>query len=275
MVFFSIKGIKLSDMDTDQTTPEDFSLSEGGPFHRALVKTKLINHPGKLRLIGLFIAWVPLLIITSINGTAFYGTEMPFLKDAAIQGRLLLAIPLLIIMRHTIDTKVNAVIHYIADALMSPEERQIIVSTAIYRAKRLTNSALTEIILVIIVILYSISLVKSNTFGELQGGTTSWMAVFHAGNQELTFAGRWACFHFHSHFSVSFLPLVVEVFRVDTSSFQIVQIQDAVEAHPCRQSRWIGNHYAGTTQLQYVICCSGPGGIRGVDRAADERSGFL
>lgn len=181
-------------MDIDQKTPEDFSLSEGGPFHRALVKTKLINRPGKVALIGLFIAWVPLLIITSINGTAFYGTEMPFLKDAAIQGRLLLAIPLLIIIRHTIDIKVNAVIHYIADALMSPEERQIIVSTAIYRAKKLTNSAMTELILVIIVIVYSISLVKNQTFGELQGGTTSWMAVFHEGNQDLTFAGRWAFF---------------------------------------------------------------------------------
>ena len=61
----------------------------------------------------------------------------------------------------SIDIKVNAVIHYIADALMSPEERQIIVSTAIYRAKKLTNSAMTELILVIIVIVYSISLVKN------------------------------------------------------------------------------------------------------------------
>jgi hypothetical protein len=179
-------------MDKDQTTPEDFSLSAGGPFHRALVKTKLINRPGKIALFGLCIAWIPLLIITLINGTAFSGTDMPFLKDAAIQGRLLLAIPLLIIMRLTIDTKVNAVIHYIADALMSPEERQLIVSTAIYRAKKLTNSALTEIILLIIVILYSISLVKNNAFGELRGGTSSWMAASSAGNQELSFAGHWA-----------------------------------------------------------------------------------
>jgi hypothetical protein len=49
-------------------------------------------------------------------------------------------------------------------------------------------------ILAIIVIIYTISLVKNNAFGELQGGTDSWMATTHAGNQELTFAGHWAVF---------------------------------------------------------------------------------
>ncbi len=178
-------------MDTDQKTPEDFSLSEGGPFHRVLVSTNLINHPAKIALISLCISWIPLVIITAANGSLFSGIAMPFLKDTAIQVRLLLAIPLLIIIRLDIDTKVNAVIHYIADALMSPEERQLIISTAIFRAKKLTNSAITEIILLIIVIIYTISLVKNNTFGELQGGTESWMA---AANHSLTFAGKWAIF---------------------------------------------------------------------------------
>jgi hypothetical protein len=181
-------------MDRDQKTPEDFSLSEGGPFHRALVRTKLVNNPVKIALISLCITWIPLVIITTVNGTVYSGTAMPFLKDTAIQARLLLAIPLLIIMRLTIDTKVNAVIHYIADALMSPEERQFIVSTAIYRAKKLTNSALTEMILLVIVIIYTISLVKNNAFGELQGGTTSWMATSVGADQPLTFAGHWAVF---------------------------------------------------------------------------------
>ena len=181
-------------MDIDQKTPEDFSLSEGGPFHRALLRTGLTNNPGKLALIILCFSWLPLIIITAIEGTIYTGTAMPFLKDAAIQGRLLLAIPLLIMMRLTIDTKVNAVIHYISDALMSPEERKLIVSTSIYRAKKLTNSALTEIIILVIVVLYTISLVKTNTFGELQGGTESWMAASRENNGNLSFAGYWAFF---------------------------------------------------------------------------------
>jgi len=181
-------------MSVSQVGPEDFSLSEGGPFYKALESAKLVRHPWKIALISLCITWIPLVIITAANGTLYSGTSMPFLKDAAIQGRLLLAIPLLIMMRLSIDTKVNSVIHYISDALMGPEERQLIVSTAIYRAKRLTYSALTEIIILVIVIIYTISLVQSNTFGELQGGSESWMAASLASNQKLSLAGHWAIF---------------------------------------------------------------------------------
>jgi hypothetical protein len=97
-------------MSTIQSGSENFSLSEGGPFYRALVKTRLINNPGKLAVLVLCITWLPLVIITAINGTIYAGTAMPFLKDAAIQARLLLAIPLLILIRVTIDNKVNSVI---------------------------------------------------------------------------------------------------------------------------------------------------------------------
>lgn len=97
-------------MDINQKTPDDFSLSEGGPFHRALVNAKLINYPLRIALISLCITWIPLVIITAANGSLFSGTVMPFFKDTAIQVRLLLAIPLLIIIRLDTDTKVNAVI---------------------------------------------------------------------------------------------------------------------------------------------------------------------
>jgi len=181
-------------MNLKQESPEDFSLSEGGPFFKALVKTRLINNAGKLALISLCITWLPLVVITAIEGTLLSGTTLPFLRDIAIQARIMVAIPLLIMIRLPIDGKVNAVIRYISVALLSPEEQKIIVTTALRRAKKLTNSALSEIILAIIVVIYTISLVKTSSFGELQRGTDSWMAVTREGQLDLTLAGHWAIF---------------------------------------------------------------------------------
>ena len=39
-------------MDTNQHSPEDFSLSEGGPFNRALEKMHLNNKQGKIAVAG-------------------------------------------------------------------------------------------------------------------------------------------------------------------------------------------------------------------------------
>lgn len=44
---------------------------------------------------------------------------MPFLKDAGMQARLLIALPLLILIKPAIDNKVIAVAKYLSGALMS------------------------------------------------------------------------------------------------------------------------------------------------------------
>ena len=181
-------------MDLNQKSSEDFSLSEGGPFFKALVKTRLINQPARLALLSLCITWLPLVIITMFEGAVYSGTALPFLKDIAMQARIMVAIPILIMIRHTIDGKVNKVIRYFSVALLGPEEQKIIVKTALQRAKKLTNSALSEIILAFIVVIYTISLVKTSSFGELQRGTNSWMAVSQGGRLNLTLAGQWAVF---------------------------------------------------------------------------------
>ncbi len=90
-------------MDTIDRASEDFSLSEGGPFHDALVKMRLYNNQGKLAVVGLCITWLPLVIITAIEGTLYAGTQLPFLKDVAMQARLLVALPMLIVIGATIS----------------------------------------------------------------------------------------------------------------------------------------------------------------------------
>jgi hypothetical protein len=173
---------------------ENFSLSEGGPFHNALVKMRLSGNQGKLVLMGLCLTWLPLVIITFIEGTLYSGIQLSFLKDVAMQARLLVALPILIMIKPVIDHKVVEVTKYLSEALMSPEDRHDIVTRAFHRAKKLTSSALTEVILLLIVIGLTISLVKGGVYSALEGGTTSWMASNKSGNQSLSFSGDWAVF---------------------------------------------------------------------------------
>src|SRR3954468_13129638 len=117
-------------MNTIHHTSEDFSLSEGGPIHNAMVKVHLPNKQGKLAVVGLCITWLPLIIITAIEGTLYAGTQLPFLQDVAMQARVLVALPMLLMIKTVIDSKVIVVTKYLAEALMGPEERQEILNSA-------------------------------------------------------------------------------------------------------------------------------------------------
>ena len=105
---------------------------------------------------------------------------------------LLIAMPLLILIKLAIDSKVIVVAKYLSEALMSAEERQHILTTALRRARTWTNSTLTEIILLLIVIATTISFVKTGTYSGLHSATDSWMATTKDGIKSLTAAGYWA-----------------------------------------------------------------------------------
>ena len=179
-------------MDTSAHSQEDFSLSAGGPFNRALERMRLHNRLGRFAVVGLCITWLPLLLITIIEGTLYAGTQLPFLKDVAMHARLLVALPMLIMIKLPIDTKVNAVTKFLAEVLMSPEERQEFLTTAFRRARKLTSSAVTEIILLLIVIGATVSFVKGGVYSALEDGTISWMTYTKEAGQRLSVAGYWA-----------------------------------------------------------------------------------
>ena len=157
-----------------------------------MVKMRLHKKQGKLAIAGLFVTWVPLVIITAIEGTLYTGTQLPFLYDVGMQSRVLVAFPMLIMIKVVIDSKVFLVAKYISEALITGEERQIILASALHRAKQLTNSAIAEITILFIVIVATVSLVKGSAFSALNTGTTSWMTSSGQENNGLSIAGYWA-----------------------------------------------------------------------------------
>jgi hypothetical protein len=91
----------------DFKMPVDVAIFEGGPF------LHLWRHPesatprmGPLYLRTILvpvIAWLPLLALSIWSGLAWSGTPVPFLYDFEVHGRLLLALPLLLIEERHAD----------------------------------------------------------------------------------------------------------------------------------------------------------------------------
>ena len=79
----------------------DFSLVLGGPLFQLMRRARLADDDMRLLLRRLIIlpllAWLPLLILSALEGKLQGGTALPFLLDIEVHIRFLIAMPLLIL----------------------------------------------------------------------------------------------------------------------------------------------------------------------------------
>lgn len=181
-------------MELAQPRVENFSFLEGGLFRNAQIKLGLHHSQGKLALIGLCFAWIPLAILTATEGTLYSGAHLPLLKDVATNARLLIALPMLIAIRNIIDIKTTAIIKYFTESLLDAEGRERMVTIILPRIRKLACSSLTELILILIVIGSVLGLLKSGVYSELQSGSTTWKYIGMAEGKIMSMAGKWAVF---------------------------------------------------------------------------------
>src|SRR6266581_4695596 len=91
---------------------EEFSLVLGGPLYQLLLRTRLARpHLDLLqrRVVAItLVAWLPLLVLSALEGRAFGLVGIPFLKDLDAQVRLLVALPLLILAEKIIHERLRA-----------------------------------------------------------------------------------------------------------------------------------------------------------------------
>jgi hypothetical protein len=179
-------------MDTNQNHTNDFELSSAGTLYNLLQKVPFLNSQKRIAVLGIGITWLPIVILCGINGTLYSGVQMPFLSDVAMQARLLLALPFLIIFKTAIENKVKDVLTYMSIELLDAEDRQQLVTNGFRRARQLSNSALAEIVMFVIVIIATVSLVKGGVYSTLEEGTTSWMVTAEDNREKLSMAGYWA-----------------------------------------------------------------------------------
>lgn len=178
-------------MNRAEFIEKDFLFSNSGLINRFEKKLTLHTHRWGLAIIVLCIAWLPLVIITAIDGTLYSGTGLPFLKDLAIQGRLLIGIPMLILIKAVVYRRIPEVLQYISEVLINPVDRDRFVSVAIQKAIKRTDSTLSEIIFLLAVVGFALSPAEATSLFITDKESGTWLISVKEGKQAMSLASNW------------------------------------------------------------------------------------
>jgi hypothetical protein len=175
----------------------DFSLVLGGPLYQLMRRAHIANDAfGRLRtrLVAIVaIAWMPLLVLSMLEGQAHGGTAVvPFLKDAEAQVRFLVALPLLIVAELIVHQRMRLVVRQFLDRGLIPDAALPRFDAAIASAFRLRNSVVAEVILVAIV--YVVGVMGLWRYYIALSGTATWYATPEGGRLALSTTGLWYAF---------------------------------------------------------------------------------
>ena len=107
---------------------EDFSLVLGGPlfqlWRRSRLSDEVGNMPHRRAAAAVLIAWVPLLLLSLVEGRAWGRIELPFLRDLELHARLLVAMPLLILAELVVHRRMRLVVRqFVEDGLIPDASR--------------------------------------------------------------------------------------------------------------------------------------------------------
>jgi len=183
--------------ETDES-PE-FSLALGGPLFQLLLKLGLITPTLDLlkrRIIVItLLAWLPLLLLSILDGKAWGNVGLPFLFDVEAETRLALALPLLIFGELLIHRRIRVIVgQFIERDIITGTERNKF-NQSIMTAMKLRNSVTAEVIMIALV--FVVGHYLSNTVSvveELAPSTGSWYATSERGAFSLSLAGYWYYF---------------------------------------------------------------------------------
>jgi hypothetical protein len=171
------------------TKPPDLELSlvRGGPFYRVQEATRLIhsNQWNHLRRVTFAIAvgWIPLILITVASNPKALGS---LLRDYRVYSRLLIAVPVLLLGQALLESRFRMVIHKIADAELLDAEDWVRLNHMIDVLKRLRDSWLPEVAIILLVIVHTLMSFKSSV------DATPWLAYNSTSDLHLTIAGWYA-----------------------------------------------------------------------------------
>jgi hypothetical protein len=179
--------------------PPDFSLVLGGPMFQFLVRSRLTTPAlefvkRRMVFISMF-AWLPLLLLSLVNGKAWGGVGLPFLYDIEMHVRFLAALPLLIFAELIVNQRMRLVVGQFMDRdiiteAVLPKFKEVIAS-----AMRLRNSVVIELILLLLTFVvghYFWSTLSG--MAKIGTGTGTWYATVTDGGTQLSPTGYWYTF---------------------------------------------------------------------------------
>jgi hypothetical protein len=178
-------------------TPElpDFSLALGGPLFQLYRRTHLSGDALQLLwrrvLVITLVAWLPLLILSVIEGHALGGAlRIPFLHDVEANVRFLIALPVLIMAELVVHIRISPLVRRFVDRRIVVTEDLPRFNAAISSALRVRNSVLLELALLALVYTLGLWVWRS----QIAVGATTWYGMLETTDLHLTLAGYWYVF---------------------------------------------------------------------------------
>ena len=172
---------------------EDLSLVMGGPLYQAYLRCRLARPPIELvsrRIIALvLITWVPLAVLSVVEGRAVGGVDVPFIENISAHVRFLIVVPLLIAAEVIVHRQITrSVKQFKGRALVAPEDEPQF-NEAVTGALRLRNSTVVEVALLVLSFTVGFWMWRSHVAMH----TDTWYAPGDGG-APFTMAGYWYAF---------------------------------------------------------------------------------
>ena len=186
---FNDRAMKPGDASPNHEA-RSLSLVLGGPLYQLFIRSRLARPPLELlhrRIIALvLITWLPLAVLSLVEGNAMGGVDVPFFKHLAVHVRFLIALPLLIMAEIIVHQRVMSVVAQFSSRQLISPEVQSRFDAAIASAVKLRNSVVAELVLLILAFTVGYSVWKQLTLGR-----GSWYGSHGVPN---TLAGYWYVF---------------------------------------------------------------------------------
>lgn len=167
-----------------------FSITEGGPMHWLLDRLEPAqDRRGRVvrrAVMAVLITWLPLLVLSTMHGEAWgSGIKIPFLRDFAVNARLLISVPILILAESRIDKRWRTLVLEFLRSELVDEKTLPSFEAVLERTMRWRDSVLPEALLAVASFLPSIFLINTEL---LMTGISNWHSTELGG---LTAAGWW------------------------------------------------------------------------------------
>ncbi len=150
------------------------------------------GHTGVRILVLSGIAWLPLVVLTLIDGT-FISADitMPFVEDVIPYVRGLVVIPLLVMADNVIEPMMERVTKYLRVSGVVPDSQQAQLEKAVQSTAYLLNAKWLQAILVVMAVFVSWAMQMDYVEMWTEKGVTSWALRMEDGTVDETLAGTW------------------------------------------------------------------------------------
>jgi len=178
----------------DERCSPAFSLMTGGPFNRILCRTGLADPvTGQLRMRAILVLplllWLPVYLLTALSGHANVpGLSLAFLSDYNVHGRLLFALPLMLLAEMLTERSMTPVSMRFRSNGLIPAASQSRFSEILMSTNRLRQAVWPELLLVAVVYVIGIGFMWRAIWAIDAG---SWYRPAAGEAWPLSLAGYW------------------------------------------------------------------------------------